>query len=57
MGVTIHVAVDRMMSEGNHSFIWSPEGLSEGIYYTVTAYLLPRVVTDMNLIILHLFIA
>jgi len=35
IGETIHVAVDRMMPQGKHSFIWTADRLPEGLYYAV----------------------
>ena len=33
IGETIHVAVDRMMPQGKHSFMWTADRLPEGLYY------------------------
>jgi len=35
IGEMIQVAEDRLMLEGKHSFVWSPESLPEGMYYAV----------------------
>lgn len=35
LGEVIHVAVDGIIPQGKHSFTWSPEGLSEGLYYAL----------------------
>jgi hypothetical protein len=35
IGEQVYRTKDRMMSQGKHSFTWSPEGLSEGLYYAV----------------------
>ena len=35
IGETIHIAVDRIMLQGNHSFTWTADQLSVGLYYAV----------------------
>jgi hypothetical protein len=35
IGEVVYMTEDRMMTKGKHNFIWSTEGLSEGLYYAV----------------------